>query len=132
MGRAMEWPGLHFLTELPESGQVILDCTHDPFLVLLAYLVACVGSFATLDMAERVAHAEKSASKTLWRWVGSGCLAGGIWAMHFVGMLAFRLPIPIDAVRHCRKLSSGRLRVCMASHAASSAMVSENTVTGSW
>ncbi|WP_305729721.1 bifunctional diguanylate cyclase/phosphodiesterase [Pseudomonas sp. PDM26] len=91
----MEWPGLHFLTELPESGQVILNCTHDPFLVLLAYLVACVGSFATLDMAERVAHAEKSASQTLWRWVGSGCLAGSIWAMHFVGMLAFQAPIAL-------------------------------------
>ncbi|CAI8823663.1 Uncharacterized signaling protein PA3311 [Pseudomonas sp. IT-P291] len=95
MGRAMEWPGLHFLTELPESGQVILNCTHDPFLVLLAYLVACVGSFATLDMAERVAHAEKSASQTLWRWVGSGCLAGSIWAMHFVGMLAFQAPVAL-------------------------------------
>lgn len=84
---------MHFITELPESGQVILNCTHDPFLVLLAYLVACVGCFATLDMAERVAHAEKSASKTRWRWVGSGCLAGGIWAMHFVAMLAFQAPI---------------------------------------
>lgn len=86
---------MHFITELPESGQVILNCTHDPFLVLLAYLVACVGSFATLDMAERVAHAEKSASQTLWRWVGSGCLAGSIWAMHFVGMLAFQAPIDL-------------------------------------
>lgn len=95
MGHAMEWLGLHFLTELPESGQVVLNCTHDPFLVLLAYLVACVGCFATLDMAERVAHAENSASKTRWRWVGSGCLAGGIWAMHFVAMLAFQTPIDL-------------------------------------
>lgn len=95
MGHSMEWLGLHFLTELPESGQVVLNCTHDPFLVLLAYLVACVGCFATLDMAERVAHAENSASKTRWRWVGSGCLAGGIWAMHFVAMLAFQTPIDL-------------------------------------
>jgi diguanylate cyclase (GGDEF)-like protein len=95
MGHAMEWLGLHFITELPESGQVILNCTHDPFLVLLAYLVACVGCFATLDMAERVAHAEKTASKTRWRWVGSGCLAGGIWAMHFVAMLAFKAPVDL-------------------------------------
>ncbi len=95
MGHAMEWLGAHFIAELPESGQVILNCTHDPFLVLLAYLVACVGCFATLDMAERVAHAEKSASQTRWRWVGSGCLAGGIWAMHFVGMLAFQAPVDL-------------------------------------
>nr|WP_281355033.1 bifunctional diguanylate cyclase/phosphodiesterase [Pseudomonas izuensis] len=91
----MEWLGLHFITELPESGQVILNCIHDPFLVLLAYLVACAGSFATLDMAERVAHAENAASRRLWRWVGAGCLAGGIWAMHFIGMLAFQAPVNV-------------------------------------
>jgi diguanylate cyclase (GGDEF)-like protein len=91
----MEWLGLQFVTELPESGQVILDCTHNPLLVLVAYLVACAASFATLDMAERVAHAEDPGSQRLWRWIGATCLAGGIWAMHFIGMLAFQAPIEI-------------------------------------
>jgi diguanylate cyclase (GGDEF)-like protein len=91
----MEWLGLQFVTELPESGQVILDCTHNPVLVLVAYLVACVASFATLDMAERVAHAEDPGSRRLWRWIGATCLAGGIWTMHFIGMLAFQAPIEI-------------------------------------
>ncbi|MBK5352125.1 bifunctional diguanylate cyclase/phosphodiesterase [Pseudomonas sp. TH41] len=89
----MEWLGLHFITELPQSGLVILDCSHDPLLVLLAYVVACVGSFATLHMVERVGHAEKPGAQLLWRWVGAGCLAGGIWAMHFIGMLAFQAPV---------------------------------------
>ncbi|MBV4478094.1 bifunctional diguanylate cyclase/phosphodiesterase [Pseudomonas sp. B2M1-30] len=91
----MEWLGLQFFTELPQSGQVILDCTHNPLLVLVAYLVACAASFATLDMAERVGHAEDPASRRLWRWIGATCLAGGIWAMHFIGMLAFQAPIEI-------------------------------------
>ncbi|MBC8998129.1 bifunctional diguanylate cyclase/phosphodiesterase [Pseudomonas sp. N40(2020)] len=91
----MEWLGLQFVTELPESGQVILDCTHNPLLVLVAYLVACAASFATLDMAERVGHAEDLGSQRLWRWIGATCLAGGIWAMHFIGMLAFQAPIEI-------------------------------------
>ena len=91
----MKWLGLHFITELPENGQVILNCVHDPFLVLLAYLVACAGGFATLDMAERVAHVENLSSQRLWRWVGAGCLAGGIWAMHFIGMLAFQVPVDV-------------------------------------
>ncbi|MBF4556215.1 bifunctional diguanylate cyclase/phosphodiesterase [Pseudomonas sp. p50] len=91
----MGWLGLHFITELPESGQVILSCTHNPFLVLLAYLVACAGCFATLDMAERASHAEKAESQRIWRLVGTACLAGGIWAMHFIGMLAFEAPIEI-------------------------------------
>jgi diguanylate cyclase (GGDEF)-like protein len=90
----MEWLGLRFFAETA-NGQVILNCTHDPFLVLLAYLVACVGGFATLDMAERVGHSENPASQRLWRWVGAACLAGGIWAMHFIAMLAFQAPVEI-------------------------------------
>ncbi len=92
----MEWLGLHFVTELPARGQVILDCTHNPLLVLAAYLVACAASFATLDMAERVVHAEDLPSRRLWRWIGATCLAGGIWAMHFISMLAFQTPIDIE------------------------------------
>ncbi|RON57067.1 putative bifunctional diguanylate cyclase/phosphodiesterase [Pseudomonas frederiksbergensis] len=91
----MEWLGLQFLTELPEGGQVILNCTHNPFLVLLAYVVASAAGFATLDMTERVGHVEKSGTQRLWRWVGAGCLAGGIWAMHFISMLAFQAPVEI-------------------------------------
>lgn len=91
----MEWLGLPFITGLPDSGQVILSCTHNPFLVLLAYVVACVGSFAMLDMAERVDHAQKAESRRLWRLTGTACLAGGIWAMHFIGMLAFQAPVEI-------------------------------------
>jgi len=91
----MEWLGLQFVTELPQNGQVILNCTYNPFLVLLAYVVACAAGFATLDMTERVGHVEKSGSQRLWRWVGAGCLAGGIWAMHFISMLAFQAPIEI-------------------------------------
>ena len=91
----MELLGLHFTTQLPESGQVVLNCAHNPFLVLLAYVVACAAGFATLDMTERVRHAEKSANQRLWRWVGAACLAGGIWAMHFISMLAFQVPIEI-------------------------------------
>jgi len=92
----MEWLGLQFVTELPESGQVILDCSHNPLLVMVAYLVACAASFATLDMAERVVNAEDPGSRRIWRWIGATCLAGGIWAMHFIGMLAFQTPIDIQ------------------------------------
>ncbi|PXX67767.1 diguanylate cyclase/phosphodiesterase [Pseudomonas sp. LAMO17WK12:I10] len=92
-GPAMEWLGLHFFTELPEGGQVLLTCSHNPVLVILAYLVACAGSFATLDMAERVRHVDLAAAQQRWRWIGAFCLAGGIWAMHFIGMLALQIPI---------------------------------------
>ena len=57
----MDW--LRFTSELPQSsGQVVLDCSYSATLVLLAYLVACAASFATLDMAERVQRIEAFAS----------------------------------------------------------------------
>jgi diguanylate cyclase (GGDEF)-like protein len=91
----MEWLGLHFFTPLPESGHLLLDCTHNPFLVLLAYLVACAAGFGTLDMAERVGHVDNPTAKRRWRWIGAACLAGGIWSTHFISMLAFQAPIAI-------------------------------------
>ncbi len=94
-GRAMEWLGLIFFTDLPENGHLLLNCSHNPFLVLLAYLVACAAGFGTLDMAERVDHVEDPTARRHWRWLGASCLAGGIWSTHFISMLAFQAPIAI-------------------------------------
>ncbi|RFD25649.1 diguanylate phosphodiesterase [Pseudomonas sp. GL93] len=91
----MEWLGQHFFTDLPDSGHLLLNCSHNPFLVLLAYLVACAAGFGTLDMAERVGHVEDPTARRHWRWLGAGCLAGGIWSTHFISMLAFQAPIAI-------------------------------------
>jgi diguanylate cyclase (GGDEF)-like protein len=89
----MDWLGLRFTGALPEQGQMLLHCTHDPFLVLLAYVVACAGSFATLDIAERLQQADHPGTRRRWRWAAAACLAGGIWGMHFIGMLAFMAPM---------------------------------------
>jgi diguanylate cyclase len=91
----MEWLGLRLFAELPATGQIILDCRHNPFLVLLAYAVACAACFATLDMAERQSHCEDRFARRQWRVLGACCLAGGIWAMHFISMLAFQAPLEI-------------------------------------
>ncbi|MCK3843855.1 bifunctional diguanylate cyclase/phosphodiesterase [Pseudomonas sp. W15Feb34] len=91
----MEWLGQYFFTDLPDSGHLLLNCSHNPFLVLLAYLVACAAGFGTLDMAERVGHVEDPTARRHWRWLGAGCLAGGIWSTHFISMLAFQAPIAI-------------------------------------
>ncbi|WP_460151002.1 putative bifunctional diguanylate cyclase/phosphodiesterase [Pseudomonas sp. S3_A03] len=91
----MEWLGLIFFTDLPENGHLLLNCSHNPFLVLLAYLVACAAGFGTLDMAERVGHVEDPTARRHWRWLGASCLAGGIWSTHFISMLALQAPIAI-------------------------------------
>ena len=91
----MEWLGLHFFTDLPESGHLLLNCSHNPFLVLLAYLVACAAGFGTLDMAERVGHVEKPTAQRHWRWLGAGCLAGGIWSTHFIRLGSTVTVVPL-------------------------------------
>ncbi|MBC9249805.1 diguanylate phosphodiesterase [Pseudomonas alcaligenes] len=91
----MEWLGLRFLIGSPQGGLLILDCSHSPGLVILAYVVACAAGYATLSIADRVAHAERLEARRNWSVVGALCLGGGIWSMHFVAMLAFQTPIAI-------------------------------------
>lgn len=91
----MDWLGLQLFSGLPTTGQIILDCRHNPYLVLLAFAVASAACFATLDMAERQSHCEDRLARRQWRILGACCLAGGIWAMHFISMLAFQAPLDI-------------------------------------
>ncbi|MHC5349940.1 putative bifunctional diguanylate cyclase/phosphodiesterase [Metapseudomonas furukawaii] len=92
----MDWLGLRFGNELPADGQVLLACSHNTWLVLLAFLVASAAGYCAFDMAERVANAQQPENRRRWSWLGAGCLGGGIWAMHFIAMLAFEAPVSIQ------------------------------------
>jgi signal transduction histidine kinase len=63
-------------------------------LVALSILIAMLGSYATIDLAGRV-KASHGGSRLSWRIGGATAMAIGTWAMHYTGMLAFRLPVPI-------------------------------------
>ena len=63
-------------------------------LVFLSVLIAIVGSFATLDHAQRMRETSGRAAR-LWMVAGSIVLGMTIWGMHFIGMLAIHLPIPL-------------------------------------
>jgi len=63
-------------------------------LVLVSIFVAIVASYSALSLAGRVAES-KGRARYAWTVGGAIAMGSGIWAMHFVGMLAFRLPIPI-------------------------------------
>ena len=69
---------------------------YDPLLVALSIVTAVIASFVALDMASRVVAAAGSPGRSAF-WLACGALAmgTGIWAMHFVGMLAFSLPIAL-------------------------------------
>ncbi|MBS5839770.1 MAG: EAL domain-containing protein [Pseudomonas sp.] len=91
----MEWLGLQFIEDNTANGKLLIASSHNPYLVFLAFLVVCAACLATLHMYERACNAEKPAAKTVWRWVGASSLAGGIWAMHFICMLAFQSPLNV-------------------------------------
>ncbi|KRG39444.1 hypothetical protein ARC78_01625 [Stenotrophomonas pictorum JCM 9942] len=69
--------------------------SYNPLFVVLSVLVAILASYTALDMAARVSVADSRRSAALWLLAGSGAMGAGIWSMHFIGMLAFRLPIPV-------------------------------------
>jgi diguanylate cyclase (GGDEF)-like protein len=75
---------------------MLLDCSHNMFLMALSYGVICAACLATLDIGERIIHSENHRSRQRWQVLGALCLAGGIWAMHFIGMLAFETPMKIS------------------------------------
>ena len=67
---------------------------YQPLLVVVSILVGILASYTALSLAMRVRQAQRRAR---YVWVAGGAMAmgSGIWAMHFVGMQAFRLPLPI-------------------------------------
>jgi len=71
---------------------------YDPLLVLASVLIASFASYVALDLAKRVGAANRSVALTWWAG-GSIAMGTGIWSMHFVGMLAFSLPIALGYTR---------------------------------
>jgi diguanylate cyclase (GGDEF)-like protein len=65
-------------------------------LVGLSLLVAMFASYTALDLAGRIRLLHRSAKKRfLWLLGGAVAMGMGIWSMHFIGMLAFRMPIEL-------------------------------------
>src|SRR5882724_3880752 len=68
--------------------------SYDHRLVALSVVIAVLSSYAALDLAGRVTSA-KGGVRAAWLGGGATAMGIGIWSMHYVGMLAFRLPVPV-------------------------------------
>ncbi|HEY0529313.1 MAG TPA: MHYT domain-containing protein [Gemmatimonadaceae bacterium] len=68
--------------------------SYDFALVGFSILVAILASFAALDLTGRVASSS-AAIRLGWLTGGATVMGLGIWSMHFVGMLAFHLPMEV-------------------------------------
>jgi len=72
----------------------VLAAHYDFVMVVVSVCIAMLSAYAALDLAERVTHAKGNA-RTLWLSCGAIAMGSGIWSMHYVGMLAFKLPVVV-------------------------------------
>lgn len=68
----------------------MLVSQYDYILVVVSFVVAILASYTALNMAGRVSTSSGASS---WVWLSGGGVAMGIgiWAMHFIGMLAMNM-----------------------------------------
>jgi diguanylate cyclase len=63
------------------------------WLVVVSLFVAIFASYTALDMAGRITACQTRHAACSWLGGGSFAMGLGIWSMHFIGMLAYNLPV---------------------------------------
>src|SRR5580658_9275444 len=76
------------------NGLRTIPAIYDYRLVVLSVVIAILASYGALDLAGRVT-ANRGRARLVWLMGGAFAMGSGIWCMHYTGMLAFRLPIPV-------------------------------------
>jgi len=77
------------------SPDLVMVVSYDYRLVALSVFIAMLACYAALDLAGRITSAH-GGTRLLWLNGGAIAMGIGIWSMHYIGMLAFRLPIPVQ------------------------------------
>ncbi len=86
--------GLRFTDAATDLGAAVAG-SYDPVLVVVSFVIAIVAAYATLLTTTRVAAAVHGVARIIWLSAGAFTMGSGIWAMHFIGMLAFTLPFTV-------------------------------------
>jgi len=78
---------------LPDDPSLLSYGIYDSKLVLLSLLVAIFSSWMGLQIAGQARQhgSQRGSQRTVFLLTGSVALGAGVWAMHFIGMLAFNL-----------------------------------------
>jgi len=83
---------------------IFQSSSYDPWVVAASLLIATLAGYVAIDVAKRVRTPERGIAMT-WLSGGSIVLGTGIWSMHFIGMLAFSLPIALGYTKFLTLLS---------------------------
>jgi two-component system sensor kinase FixL len=74
-----------------EAPAAVETGTYQFSLVVLSYLVASFASYTALVLAQHVVGARSISERRFSHWGGAFAMGAGIWSMHFVGMLSFKM-----------------------------------------
>lgn len=70
--------------------------SYDTTLILVSYLIAVFASYAGLTLAGDMLRSPHAKTKNILHAAGSIVLGCGIWSMHFIGMLAYKMDMPVS------------------------------------
>jgi PAS domain S-box-containing protein len=73
----------------------VMTGSYDISLVILSVLIAIISSYIALGLAAHLSS-RQSENSALWTTGCAIAMGGGIWSMHFIGMLAYSMPIPVQ------------------------------------
>lgn len=78
------------------DGSTIVSYYHNPRLVVAAYLMASFASYTAFHLVDRVRSASSRGVRAAWLATAGLSMGSGIWAMHFIAMLAVVIAIPVN------------------------------------
>lgn len=82
--------------QISASAPAVMVGSYDLPVVALSILISLLAAYAALELAERITAARGRGRAWLWWVIGGGTASAlGTWSMHYTGMLAFRLPVPV-------------------------------------
>lgn len=89
---------MNFIQNMFQFGPIpsnAMNGTYNYGLVALSYVIAVMASYVALDLAGRLQAEKSTKAKVAWLLGGAFAMGAGIWSMHFIGMLAFIMPMPM-------------------------------------
>ncbi|WP_448211894.1 MHYT domain-containing protein [Colwellia sp. MEBiC06753] len=93
-----DWIITQFSIELftIEQDSILIYGNYNPWLVGLSIIIAMFASFMGLQVASQAERRLRQQRQKTMLLIGGIDLGGGIWTMHFIGMLAFDLCSPVE------------------------------------
>jgi diguanylate cyclase (GGDEF)-like protein/PAS domain S-box-containing protein len=86
---------LQFVVVPPETSLLYMG-SHNLMLVAVSIGIAVLAAYAAFDVAEQLSTTPAGRRRTGWLLMGGMVMGVGVWAMHFIGMLAFSIPCGVQ------------------------------------